>query len=143
MATLDLIWDFNAITADNLKDINSILTFIIDRLLPDFLNIWASFFAGLADIVPVFIYYHAATAVDVLTQQWQSITMNLILNKGKDKEMHHQIIENQQAPSVFEKETRQISHLYDSLVHLVSRADIFSVTSWFLINFFLFLWYVV
>lgn len=109
----------NANTA-NFKDFISILTFTI-KVLRGLGDVYASFFTGLADIIPIFIYYHAAIAVEMLVQQWQSM-MHIMLKEEKERNQEDRI-KIKPTVSVFEEETRQISRLYDSIVHFVSRTD--------------------
>lgn len=120
--SLDVIPQFIGAKTDELvKDTISTLKFTF-KVLQSYGDTFASFFTALADIIPIFIYYHAAIAVDLLSQQWSSIRA-LILKR--EMEMKNQSsMENQQyAATVFEQETRQISRIYDSIVHLVTRAD--------------------
>lgn len=62
-------------------------------------------------------------AVKILINQWNAVT-NLILQRGKDQS-DQQWTEIQLGASVFEKETRQISRLYDSILRIVFLADHF------------------
>lgn len=115
---IQLFSDFN--WRGELKDFISGFKFTI-RLLRIFGDAYASFFAALADIIPIFIYYHSAMAVEILINQWESVT-NLMLQRGQDQSDQH-LTEIQLAASVFEKETRQISRLYDSIDRIVFRAN--------------------
>ena len=102
------------------KDFISTLQFII-QVLQSFGETYASFFTGLADIIPIFIYYHSAMAIEILLNQWESVS-NLMLQRGQEDDQ--QLTEIQlAASSVFEKETRRMSRLYDSIAHLVFRAN--------------------
>jgi len=110
------------ISAENYKDSISILTYIIDKLFPDVFYVWASFFTGLADIIPIFTYYHAAMVLELLNQQWKLLA-TFILQRGKERN-NQQMTKNPKATSnMLEQEIRGISRLYNSIVRLVCRAD--------------------
>ncbi len=121
MDSSQLISVISSTSAEDVNDFTGILTLVI-RVLRSVSDVYSSFFTGLADIIPIFIYYHAATAVELLIQQWQSVA-SLILERGKKSTNQHQLMGSQSADSVFEQEIYQISRLYDSIVQLVFRAN--------------------
>ena len=114
----------NDASIDGFKDISSILILTMIILSDSVNSVWLSFFTGLADIIPILIYFQAAVAVEILVQQWQSL-VDFILQEKEKKKKNRLLMENQlgSAAHVIEIEIRRISRLYDSIVHLVSRAD--------------------
>ncbi len=121
---LNAIQRFNVASIDDFKDISSVLI-LTRKIFSDSVNsVWLSFFTGLADIVPILIYFHATVAVEMLIQQWQAL-VDFMFKEEEKKKQNHYLMENQlgAAAYVIEKETCRISRLYDSIVHLVSRAD--------------------
>ncbi len=121
MSSSNVVRLLNKTSAENVKDFISILTYIIENLLPNMFYVWASFFTGLADIIPIFIYYNAAMVLELLNQQWKLLII-FILQRGKGRN-NQQMTKNLKATSMLEQEIRGISRLYNSIVRLVCRAD--------------------
>jgi len=120
-----LLQNFNRISIDHLKGtINTpMIVKLLRSLLIPVLRVWASLFTGLADIIPVFIYYYAALIIEVLNQHWQSLVNAALIEGNSKMSIQQRSAINQRTALLLEREIRQLSRLYDSIAHLVGRAD--------------------